>query len=142
MKELETRKVYTTGKYFGISKEKQIEIGEKIKEVLLEKMNPAEVEKWIAENFKDRGECFLAGFIMCYQMILLKMHEENTIRRELWNFLLGLKDDIIDPFASSYPIALIEEVVFRKDPHEAIKKSLKAYKEYYEKKKRFTPEVG
>lgn len=140
-KETEEESWFSTGSRFGITKERNMEIQDDIRNMIEEKADISEIEKHISETYIEAGETYIAGFALCYGMITNKMKEENAIRKMFWNFLLGIKEGVINPFASPFPIELIEIIALNRDVTKGIRRSVEEYQKFLEKKKP-EPEVA
>jgi hypothetical protein len=126
---------YTTGKYFGITKQRQIEIFEDLREKIHEEKRIDDVEKYIAKTYNKPAEAFVAGFAFCYAMAARKVQEDIMTRRLFWDWLLGIPAGPINLFGNPFPVELIESIALGKDPTEGLRRSIEEYKEYVEKKK-------
>ncbi len=131
---------YTTGSQIGVSKEEQLEIFEDIKNKLEEEPSVKVVENYIAKKYKKPGETYIAGFTLCYILIMKRLEEKQEVRQAFWNFLLGTEKGMINPFDPPFPIQLIE-VVMGRDPQRGMRKSLEQYQKFMEKKAKKDTEV-
>lgn len=132
---------YSTGTKFGITKERNIEIQDDIKQLFEKRTDIADIEQHVSDKYVEAGETYLAGFAVCYNMITERMKEENVIREQFWNFLLGIKKGVINPFGHAFPIELIEIIALGKDTTEGVRRSLEEYQKHLEKKQH-KPEVA
>jgi len=140
-KDTDEERWFSTGSKFGITQERNIEIQEDIRKMIDKRVDIGEIERHISEKYIEAGETYIAGFALCYCMITNKMKEENEVRRLFWKFLLGMRDGVINPFASPFPIELIEVVALNKDVTAGIRHSFEEYQKYLKKKKP-EPEVA
>jgi len=109
---MQEREEYTTGIAFGIKKERQLMIADRIQEILATETNMRLIEEKIKEEFgEELGEAYVAGFITCYIMMTMRRKEDIKVRKAWLEWLLGILDDTEFAFAPTFPIRLIEDVV-------------------------------
>ncbi|MDD3492296.1 MAG: hypothetical protein PHU95_02285 [Candidatus Thermoplasmatota archaeon] len=124
---------YTTGIYFGVSKERQLEIGAEIMGVLEETGSPEAVEQHLAENISGPGEAYVAGFILCYQLVQIRRQEDTEMRDAFRAWLEGYNGP--DPFSRPLPVQ-IAQVVMGRDPGKPMRDAVEATVDYLRKKQK------